>query len=129
MVLVESADHADVLRDSAARLGQVRVAAHARRGERLHGVGVHRRNVFQDRHHAAAGVVSDALAGAMGQVDQLAVVGGHELVENPRRDHRRRSAAAAKLENIVAVPANDSTNTFFRRNRMPSNSWTHAGSS
>ena len=102
MELVEPADHADVLRDPPAGLGQVGVAAHARRGERLHRVGVHRRDVFQDRHHAAAGVVGDPLAGAVGQGDQLAVVGGHELVEHPRRDHRRRGAAPAKLENVVA---------------------------
>ena len=40
----------------------------------------------------------------MRQLDQLAVVGGHELVEHPRRNHRRGGRAAAKLENVVAGP-------------------------
>ena len=73
-----------------------------RRRECLHGVGPHGGDVLQDRHHAAAGVIGDPLAGAVRQVDQLAVVGGDELVQQPRRNDRRGGAAAAQLQNVVA---------------------------
>ena len=49
-----------------------------------------------------AGVIDDALPGAVGLFDQLAIVWRHEAVEDAGRDHRGRGVAAAQFENVIA---------------------------
>jgi len=47
-------------------------------------------------------VIDDPLPGAVGLLDQFAIVRCDETVEDARRDHRGRGVAAAEFENVVA---------------------------
>src|ERR1019366_8905910 len=72
--LVETADHADAVPDTALGVGQVCIAAHASGREGFHGVGFHGGDALQQRHHASAGVIDDPLPGTVGLFDQFAIV-------------------------------------------------------
>lgn len=83
MKLIKPANHAHPVANPPLGFCQVHIAAHGWRSERLHSVRLHGGDFLQDRHHAAASVVHDALPGLVGQRDQFRVVGRNEPLENP----------------------------------------------
>mgnify|MGYP000411588892 CR=1 FL=1 len=81
MILVKSPDHTDFVPDPSFGFSQVHVGAHPRRCKGLHGIGFHGCNIFQDGHHATAGMVADPLPGLMGCLDKGSIVGRHIIIK------------------------------------------------
>lgn len=76
------------------------VAADAGRAERFTGVAAVGRDVIENRHHAAAGVIHDRQPDLVQRRNHSPVVRHAELVEHRRADHRRTGRAAAVFDQV-----------------------------
>ena len=100
--LIEPADHAGPAADARFGHGEVGVAPHAGGREGLDGIRLQIDNGPDHRHDLSADVIDDALAGAVGGLDQLGIIGPYEGLEETRRNHARGRVSAAQLEDVVA---------------------------